>query len=67
MKWIILKKQHKIAIDTLFYYKTKHKEFIKKNKLILKIQQRSKSEKNKVFDKEIIKIHLDQMMINKYN
>ena len=38
--------------------KKDHKEFIKNNKLILKTQQRFKSEKHNVFTEEIDKIAL---------
>ena len=38
--------------------KEDQKEFIKSNKLILKIQQRFRSEKHSVFSEEIIKINL---------
>ena len=36
-----------------------HKEFIKNNKLILKTQQRFKSERNNVFTEEINKITIN--------
>ena len=46
----------KIDINSFFCYKRKHTEFIRKNKLILKTQQRPKSEKHSVFTEEINKI-----------
>ena len=45
----------KIDIDSL---KKDHKEFIRKNKLILKAKQRFKSERHNVFTEEINKIAL---------
>ena len=41
--------KNKIGIDSFFCYKRKHKEFIRNNKLILKTQQRFKSERYNVF------------------
>ena len=49
--------KNKIDTDSFFYYKRKHKEFIRNNKLILKTQQRFKSERH-VFTEEINKIAL---------
>ena len=45
----------KIDVDSL---KNDHKEFIKNNKLILKIQQRFRSERHNVFTEEVNKIAL---------
>ena len=45
----------KIDIYSLFCYIRKHKEFIRKNKIILKTQQRFKSEGYNAFTKEINK------------
>ena len=39
------RKKNNIDTDSFFCLKRKHKEFIKHNKLILKIQQRFKSER----------------------
>ena len=50
--------KNKIDIDSFFCYKRKHKEFIGSNKLILKTQQRFKSERYNVFAEEINKIAL---------
>ena len=47
-----------INIDSFFCYKRKHKEFIRNNKLILKTQQRFKSERHNVFTEESNKIAL---------
>ena len=47
--------KNKIDIDSI---KESHKEFIKNNKLILKIQQRFESERHNVFIEEINKIAL---------
>ena len=44
-------------MNSFFCYKTEHKEFIRNNKLILKTQQRFKSERH-VFIEEINKIAL---------
>ena len=41
--------KNKIDIDSFFCYKRKHKEFIGSNKLILKTQQRFKSERYNAF------------------
>ena len=41
--------KNKIHIDSFFCYKKTHKEFIRNEKLILKTQQKSKSEKHNVF------------------
>ena len=49
-------KKKKIDINSFLCYKRKHKEFIRKSKLILKTQQRPKSEKHSVFTEEINKI-----------
>ena len=51
-----LEKKKKIDINSFLCYKRKHKEFIRKSKLILKTQQRPKSEKHSVFTEEINKI-----------
>ena len=48
-------KKNKIDINSL---KKDHEEFIKNNKLILKTQQRFKSEKHNVFTEEVNKIAL---------
>ena len=45
--------EKKFDIDSFFCYKRKHKKFIRKNILILKTQQRLKSEKHNVFIEEI--------------
>ena len=45
-------------MDSFFCFKRRHKEFIRKNKLILKTQQRIESEKHNVFTEEINKIAL---------
>ena len=45
--------ENEIDIDSS---KKDHKKFIKNNKLILKIQQRFKSERHNVFTEEIIKL-----------
>ena len=50
--------KNKIEIDSFFRYKRKQKEFIRKNKLVLKTQQRFKSERHNVFTEEIKKISL---------
>ena len=50
--------KYEINIDSFFCYKGEHKEFIKNNKIILKIQQRFKSERHNVFTEEIKKIAL---------
>ena len=47
--------KNKMDIDSI---KENHKEFIKNNKSILKIQQRFKSERHNVFTEEINKIAL---------
>ena len=49
---------NKINIDSFFCYKRRHKEFIKSNKLIIKTQQRFKSESHIVFTEEVNKIGL---------
>ena len=48
-------KKKRKEVDSL---KGNHKEFIKNNKLILKTQQRFRSEKHNVYTKEIKKISL---------
>ena len=50
--------KNKIGIDSFFCYKRKQKEFIRSNKLVLKTQQRFKSERHNVFTEEIKKIAL---------
>ena len=50
--------KNKIEIDSFFRYKRKQKKFIRKNKLVLKTQQRFKSERHNVFTEEIKKIAL---------
>ena len=50
--------KNKTDIDSVFCYKRKHKKSISNNKLILKTQQRFKSEKHNVFTGEINKIAL---------
>ena len=50
--------KNKINIDSFFCYKRNHKEFIKNNKLILKTQQRFKSERHNIFTEEINKTAL---------
>ena len=45
-------------MDSFFCFKRRHKEFIRKNKLILKTQQIIESEKHNVFTEEINKIAL---------
>ena len=50
--------KNEINVDSFFWYKRKHKEFMKSNKLILKTQQRFKSEKYNAFTEEINKIAL---------
>ena len=50
--------KYEINTDSFFCYKGEHKEFIKNNKIILKIQQRFKSERHNVFTEEINKIAL---------
>ena len=50
--------QSKIDIDSLFCYKRKHKKFIRNNKLILKTQQKFKTEIHNVFTEKINKIAL---------
>ena len=50
--------KNKIDIDVLFCYKRKHKESIRNNKLVLKTQQRFKSERHIVFTEEINNIAL---------
>ena len=47
--------KNKIDTDSI---KENHKEFIKNNKLILKIQRRFKSERHNIFTEEINKIAL---------
>ena len=54
----IIQKKSKINVDSFFYYKIKHKEFIKNKKVVLKTQQRFKSERYNFFTKEINKIAL---------
>ena len=57
--------KNEINIDSL---RKGHKEFIRNNKIILKTQQRFKSERHNVFTAEINKIALSsQMMIKKSN
>ena len=55
---IISLEKSNIYIDRFFYYKRKHKEFIRNNKLKLKTHQRFKSERPNVFTEEINKIAL---------
>ena len=50
--------KNKTEIDNFFRYKRKQKEFMRNNKLILKAQQRFKSERHKLFTEEIKKIPL---------
>ena len=56
--------KNKIDIDIL---KKDHKEFIKSNKLILKTQQRFKSERNNVFNGEINNIAFSSNQDEKCN
>ena len=51
-----LEKKNDIYVGSFFLDKRKHKEFTKNNKLILKIQQRFKSEKHDIFTEEIDKV-----------
>ena len=53
-----LEKNKVININSFFCYKRKHKEFIRKNKSILKPQQISISARHNVFTEEINKIAL---------
>ena len=57
---IKLLKRNKIDVDSL-------KEFIKNNKLILKTQQRFKSERHNVLLKKLIRLLYVQMMIKECN
>ena len=50
--------KHEISINSFFCYNRKHKESIRNNKLILKSQQRFKSERRNVFTEGINKIAL---------
>ena len=50
--------KNKIDEDNVFFYKRKHKEFIKNNKLALKTQKRFISERHNIFIDEINKIAL---------
>ena len=50
--------QKKLKLTQFFLLHKNHKEFIKDNKLILKTQQRFKSERHNVFTEEINKIVL---------
>ena len=50
--------KNKIDEDNVFFYKRKHKEFIKNNKLVLKTQKRFISESHNIFIDEINKIAL---------
>ena len=50
--------KNKISIDSFLLLQKKHEEFIKSNKLILKTQQRFKSERHNVYTEEIDKIAL---------
>ena len=50
--------KNKIDEDNVFFYKRKHKEFIKNNKLVLKTQKRFISERHNIFIDEINKIAL---------
>ena len=56
--------KNKIDIDIL---KKDHQEFIKNNKLILKTQQRFKSQRNNLFNEEIIKIAFSSNQDEKCN
>ena len=51
-------RKNKIYISSSVCYKSKHTEFIRSNILILKTQQRFKSERHKFFTEEINKIAL---------
>ena len=48
--------KNKTDIDSFFCYKRKHKEFIRKNKLILKTQQRFKSQGQMLLLKKLISL-----------
>ena len=48
--------KNKTDIDSFFFYKRKHKEFIRKNKLILKTQQRFKSQGQMLLLKKLISL-----------
>ena len=50
--------KNKIDEDNVFFYKRKHREFIKNNKLVLKTQKRFISERHNIFIDEINKIAL---------
>ena len=50
--------KNNIDEDNVFFYKRKHKEFIKNNKLVLKTQKRFISERHNIFIDEINKIAL---------
>ena len=50
--------KNKIDEDNVFFYKRKHREFIKNNKLVLKTQKRFISERHNIFIDEINKIVL---------
>ena len=60
--WKEIKHLEKNKIDDL---KEDHKEFIKNNKLILKTQQRFKSEKQSVFTEEINKTETNAHRMSK--
>ena len=50
--------KNKIDEDNVFFYKRKHREFIKNNKLVLKTQKRFISERHNIFIDEINKTAL---------
>ena len=52
-------RKNKIDISSSVCYKSKHTEFIRNNIIILKTQQRFKSERHKFFTEEINKIALN--------
>ena len=56
--------KNKLVADSL---RENHKEFIKDNRLILKLQQRFKSKKHKMLLKKLTRLYCVLMMIKEYN
>ena len=51
----------------MYSFKRDHKEFIKNNNLVLKLNQRFKSERNNVFTEKINRIALSSNDVTKEN
>ena len=49
-------RRNTIETDSFFCYKRKHKDIIENNKIILKTEQRFKSERQNVFTKKSIRL-----------